>query len=155
MAKQKSKKDRLQTIISMLRDSVSNMEEAVSNLETAEGRESTTDQVYDLTNTKQAMDLASNQHGAAMTLLAELQEEMDSWASGMEDSNLANSEKCESVRTAADTMQESVDELESMEFPDVETCDLTEDAIGELKEALEMTHDAIDEVADNLESLEW
>ena len=154
MAK-KSKRDRLQEIISTLRDSVSNIEEAISNLETAEDRESITDKEYDRTNAKQATDLASNQHGASMTLLAELQEEMDSWASGMEDSNLANSEKCENVRTASDTMDESVDELSSVEFPDTGACALTEDAIGELKEVLEMTHDTLDEVADNLESLEW
>ena len=39
-----------------------------------------------------------------------LQEEMDSWASGMEDGNLANSEKCQTVRETADTLQSAYDD---------------------------------------------
>ncbi len=39
--------------------------------------------------------------------LEALQEEMDSWASGMEDTNLANSDKCQAVREAADTLESS------------------------------------------------
>lgn len=56
----------------------------------------------------------------AFSEITSLQEEMDEWASNLEDSNLANTQKCSDVRDAADTLT-GVDELEvPKSFSDVE-----------------------------------
>ena len=62
---------------------------------------------YKLVECKDSVESAID---CGISELEALQEEMDSWASGMEETNLANSEKCSTVRESADTLESSAND---------------------------------------------
>lgn len=154
MAK-KSKKDRLSTIIVMLGTSASSIEEIVSNLEQhADGDDTAAAKEY-LAGDSIPTVFDTPTLAEAQSLLEELKDEMDSWASGMEDSNLAASQKCEDVRTAADQMDETLGELADLEWPDPLHCEMLEGWVQDTIDELNSMAETINQAISDLEGLEW
>lgn len=85
----------------------------------------------------------------------DLKDEMESWASNMEGTNLEYTSKYEIVTEAVGTLEDVISNLESVEAPEIDTTNLTVEGITDFVSAIKEVADDIESTIGDAENIEF
>jgi len=85
----------------------------------------------------------------------DLKDEMESWASNMEGTNLEYTSKYETVTEAVVALEDVISNLESVETPEIDTTNLTVESMTNFIDAIKEIADDIENTIGDAENIEF
>jgi len=85
----------------------------------------------------------------------DLKDEMESWASNMEGTNLEYTSKYETVTEAVGALEDVISNLESVEAPEIDTTNLTVESMTNFIDAIKEVADDIENTIGDAENIEF
>lgn len=148
----KSRAKRRDETCSSLMEVVEKLKEISDSLENIEETEEAKDRDHIIQKISEAQTLI-NELGPGE--FEDLKDEMESWASNMEGTNLEYTSKYEAVSEAVSSLEDVISNLESADTPEIDTANLTVESIKDFASDIKDVADDIENTVGDAENIEF